>query len=121
MAASDALQPLLFHSSAHSFDIGDVVEPRSQSGMAFASTDINEAAQYARHAPITQMRPSDRWGRPKEGYEQGSLFGTIYEVEPIDDVSFKGTEARSKSGFRVKGIHGFVPGRFGWTPKHVRI
>jgi hypothetical protein len=118
MAASDNLHPDLFHASAHAFQVGDVVEPRSESGMAFATADVDEAKRYAKFAPIYPMRGTDRWGRtlPDEP-TQGTLFGTVYNVETTGDTETSGKEVKSRQGFRVTGVHSFVPGNFGWKPK----
>jgi hypothetical protein len=102
MAASDSLSPALFHGTSAMLRPGDVIEPRS--GTAYASKDLFWARK---HASLGHHKDSG----------QGSLFGTVYNVEPMGDVDEKSTEVRSKEGFKVTGIKEFVPGDFYWKPK----
>lgn len=73
-----------FHGTSHNFNIGDVVEPRSYAGVAYASTNRDVAAEYGPN---------------------------IYKVEPIEDVQRQAGAAKefgiyhARKGFRVIG-HG---------------
>ena len=119
MSASSSLNPALFHGSASALNIGDIVTPQSPDGKAYATPHLDDARRYASNAPVTQMRDTDRWGRPQEGPVQGTLFGTVYEVSPVGTTSNdeNSREVSSSEGFRVDGIKEFVPGNFNWEPK----
>lgn len=93
----------LFHGSGADLRPGDLVEPRN--GKSYASEDIFWARKHASLA------------HHKAPYGQMSLFGTVYEVEPMGDVE-KGThEVRSSDGFRVNKVREYVPGDFYWKPR----
>lgn len=71
-----------FHGTNHEFNVGDVVEPRSYAGVAYASTNRDVAASYG---------------------------SNVYRVEPIEDVQRHSGAAKefgihyAKKGFRVLG------------------
>lgn len=71
-----------FHGTSHNFNIGDVVEPRSYAGVAYASTNRDVASEYGPN---------------------------IYKVEPIGEVQRQAGAAKefgihhAKEGFRVIG------------------
>lgn len=72
----------LYHGSAHPFKIGDIVEPRSYAGVAYASTNRDVAAGYGPN---------------------------VYTVEPVGEVQRQAGAAKefgiyhSRDGFRVIG------------------
>ena len=93
------LGPQFHGTSANFLKEGDVIEPRD--GEAFSTTDEKMAQKYA----------SQGWKKA----EQGTLFGSVYEVEPIGDVETSEVHPNqriSKQGFRVKRHVGFVPSDF---------
>jgi hypothetical protein len=73
----------LFHGSEHDFQPGDMVEPRSDWGTAWASTNKDVAKGYG---------------------------SKVYEVEPAEDIQRHRGAAKefgiyhSKIGYRVKGL-----------------
>jgi len=106
MSASKHLHPELFHGTHADLSVGDTVEPRTEwtpgEGRAFATSDYKNALWYAGNRAHTQ----------------GKLFGTVYNVEPIDPndisdvnklVDFGVPTYTSKKGLKVKGIAGFIP------------
>lgn len=106
MAASDNLNPKLFHGTARVFNSGDIIEPTEGPGhlgkLAYATTDINQAASVAK-TKAASLKPG----------EQGVLFAPIYEVEEIGDsepdVPFHPkTTKRNKQGYKVKKLAGHV-------------
>lgn len=69
MAASDALNKDLFHGTSALLPIGGVLEPNApedEGGAAYATPDIDTARKYARRRAL----------------HQGTLFGTVYRVQP---------------------------------------
>ena len=75
-------QSAMFHGSDHAFNVGDIVEPRSYAGVAYASTNREVASSYG---------------------------ANLYTVEPIGEVSRQAGAAKefgiyhSREGFRVTG------------------
>ena len=106
MAAVTALSTQ-FHGTGENFlSEGDVIEPRG--GKAFATVDKSIAEKQA------------AIGHKK--MEQGVLFGSVYEVEPIGGVTTSDVyphQRISTGGFRVKKHVGFVPSDFS-APKFRR-
>jgi hypothetical protein len=108
MTASDNLSSQLFHGSGHVFKPGDIVEPRNHTG-AFAAVRPDLAAPYAESA--TRVTPKTA----SQGMTQIPMFGMVYEVEHVGkDPRTPEQKAHhlvetSKEGFRVKGVHSFVP------------
>jgi len=111
MSASDNLSQQLFHGSPHAIKTGDVITPRG-SHVAYASSDPSYSDIYAVHVTPTA--------------KQRALFGMNYKVEPVDSQEMHDTteEARSQwvhpadapqhvyvstKGFRVTGVHEYVP------------
>lgn len=104
MPASDSLNRQLFHGTGAMLGVGDVIEPRTHNHLydarvAFATDIPDEATEYAYSGMLSH----------------GSLFGAVYEVEPVDPQeeppalrTFKPEYAVSKKGFRVKGVHKWV-------------
>lgn len=96
-----------FHGTGENFLAeGDTIEPRN--GVAYATTDKKVADKQA------------AIGHKK--MEQGTLFGSVYEVEPIGEVGYSDVHPNqrlSKQGFRVKKHVGFVPSDFS-TPKYLQ-
>ena len=97
-----------FHGTAANYlQKGDVIEPRS--GKAYATVDKGMAEKSA------------AVGFRKQ--EQGTLFGSVYEVEPLG-----GTETSdiyphqriSDEGFRVKRHVGFIESDYS-TPKSRKL
>lgn len=93
MAASDNLHPTLFHGTDAELSPGDVIKPTvGHRGIpaAFASQYPTMAQNYAQNV--------------YEQPGQQTLFGHMYEVEPLaDDTADRGggTETISPTGFRV--------------------
>lgn len=117
MAAKDNLNPQLFHGTTAWLNDGDIINPTSYGPeddepvpVAFASTKLNHAAQYASDALDG--------GNPKVRKPQGQLFAPVYEVEhvtgPVEDDSYKYPSAyvRDSGGFRVKGVVDYVGSGF---------
>ena len=72
MAASDHLNKALFHGTASEIR-GGVVKPSvwgSLGAGAYATDNLKEAEKYA----------------SKAAADEGRLFGTVYEVEPLSDM-----------------------------------
>ena len=75
-------QSALFHGSDHAFKVGDIVEPRSYAGVAYASTNREVASSYG---------------------------ANLYRVEPMGEVNRQAGAAKefgifhSKAGFKVVG------------------
>lgn len=95
MAASDHINPRLFHGTGHYFAEGEMVEPRTQTMVpegrhAFASSNLADARRYASMAAA----------------EQGTLFAPVYEVEGEDAERHPHglTTYISKKGLKPKGI-----------------
>ena len=109
MAASDNLSKPLFHGTTENIKPGDVIKPTPQviSGLteAYATHHYPEAYNYA------AARASNR----------GALFGSIYEVEPVETdpnpqrrkslFSDRNDVRVSEVGFRVKR-------HVGWAKSH---
>lgn len=101
MSASEHVNKTLFHGTGAVLGIGETITPRSYSHSygghyAFATTNPEEADSYAYRGMLSK----------------GTMFGSIYEVEPIDpseDVeSFVPSHTVSQKGFKVKKIHKYV-------------
>lgn len=111
MAAEDNLSKPLFHGTTENIKVGDVIRPTPQviSGLteAYATHNYNEAYNYA------GSRASNR----------NALFGSVYEVEPLEkDTTIKKKKSllgdqrqkpirTSEQGFRVKR-------HVGWAKSH---
>lgn len=87
----------LYHGTGAELAPGDEITPqphrspdRAGRPMAFASEHRAMAQSYAEYAHPTGA--------------QGTMFGHVYEVEPMDDVSHQAgrQEVMSSVGFRVK-------------------
>lgn len=91
MAASDHLNPQLFHGTNAVIPVGDVIQPATtHDKVAFATTSMDIALKHA----------------TKHGNDEAY----VYKVEPVDDTEdLRMSEygfsriARSKNGFRVTG------------------
>lgn len=108
MAASDNLQPALFHGTTHWFQPGDVVNPTPHPGggsAAWGTTDMETAATYAKLKNAKQDQPA--------------LFSPIYEVETTSDELVDTYQPKvlkvtpkpsvgDRYGMKVKGLAGFV-------------
>lgn len=100
MAASDALNPQLFHGTTHWFKTGDIIEPRKDtfykdSPGTYADTDADSAGLWA-GAKLT----------PKG--EQPPLFRPVFPVEHVSEHSdpietLPPHFRRDTQGFRVTG------------------
>ena len=102
MSAQDNLSHALFHGTTANLKPGDVINPTlqviSEKKEAYATTDYSEAHSYAR------TRAKNR----------NALFGSVYEVEPLENdstfekkTSLIGDQRKkpirtSERGFRVK-------------------
>ena len=111
MSAQDNLSKPLFHGTTENMKPGEVIRPTPQviSGLteAYATHNYNEAYNYA------GARASNR----------NALFGSVYEVEPIEkDTTIKKKKSllgdqrqkpvrTSEKGFRVKR-------HVGWAKSH---
>lgn len=103
MAASDHINPRLFHGTTHPFQAGDIVEPRSRNIMpqvAFASDDESLARTYAGIL-------ADK-GVTGGGIRMGQTGpARVFEVEPVDpeeNLTYHGWGKgiyTSRKGFRV--------------------
>lgn len=104
MSASDNLSRALFHGSGHDFVPGDIVEPR-HSAYGYGA--------FASHYPsIARIYASGLHGMAPEG-QQGRLFGTVWEVEPLEGDTPRpdavvGEHMMSDKGFRVVRPHSYV-------------
>jgi hypothetical protein len=103
---SAPLSEQLFHGTPHAFKPGEIVKPHDSA--------LGHGA-FATSKPIISDIFASSATRLRRG-KQGHLFGMVYEVEPIKgDETFReaGTYAyRSDKGFKIKGLHHFVPGNF---------
>ena len=102
MSAQDTLSQQLFHGTIANLKEGDIINPSesafSKANHAWATSDIDEAHRYASARAFTQ----------------NALFGSVYEVEPLeDDKTFQKDAVfgeyepdtktfTSEKGFRVK-------------------
>lgn len=115
--SENVLGPQFYHGSPNYLKIGDVVEPTIKWPLgdnivyAYATTDKAVAKRYARQSPESQT------GVHRLG--QGTLFGTIYNVEPVDPEEVAGQRAEgsekavvSTKGFRVTGVDSHVARSF---------
>lgn len=102
----------LFHGTAHPFKEGDIVNPGSQDGYAYATPDIDYANRRAHQAvpflweDLKKVNPD--WNTPNgKQYDQfkEETPPRVYQVEPIGETEdatqdeFK--NVKSKQGFRV--------------------
>ena len=109
MSASDHLSKQLFHGTDANLKEGDIIKPaksllHDDQELAFATTDYGLAHSYG-------------YSRAKNN---GALFGSVYEVEPLEgdttlkrNPSLMGGKVRksvhtSEKGFRVKKHVGWV-------------
>lgn len=101
------LSEIQFHGTPANFlKEGDLIQPRG--GKAYATTDKDVATKQA------------AIGYKKA--EQGTLFGSVYEVEPVGEVEFSDVHPNqriSSQGFVVTKHVGFVPSDFS-TPKYLQ-
>jgi hypothetical protein len=90
-----------YHGTIEHIPEGSTITPRTKSGWAFATTDLNGAISH------TQTRIGTGMGKGDQS--QSVNHGKIYEVEPIegdetfskaDDSGISGAVA-SKKGFKV--------------------
>ena len=128
MAAEDNLSQQLFHGTSAELKPGDIIVPRHGEAHAWATTkhDVAEGYAYAatktpKHLGIKNKKEIKNWQHP--------MFGSVYEVEPIDAKESKqstetfedadgklNTSVRvSKKGFRVKGLKSLASKPRGWT------
>jgi len=111
VTASDNLSSQLFHGSPHAIKTGDIITPKEHD-VAYAANDPSYSDIYA-----VSHNYRDR---------QYALFGMNYTVEPVDAQEMHETTMgerskwpdpssapkkvfKSKKGFRVTGLHEFVP------------
>jgi hypothetical protein len=124
MAAEDNLSQQLFHGTSAELKPGDIVAPRHGEAHAWATTRHDVAESYGYAATKTPKHltreESKTWQRP--------LFGSVYEVEPVDAEESKhstenykdadgglGASVRvSTKGFRVKGLKSLATKPHGW-------
>ena len=95
----------LYHGSTHPFGIGDIIKP-TKDGVAWSTKHPNVAAMYAEMGNVRSMDPYHKG--PKS---DPVLFGTVYKVEPLDDITeddVVGGVFKSTKGLRVTGIHSFT-------------
>ena len=123
MSAQDNLSQELFHGTGAVLKPGDVIQPR-QHEVAYSTIDPGYAKHYANEA---NYRPT-HLQRDKDEKEikhwQMPLFSMVYHVEPVDHQEMHDTTEHynkhvweseesdikvSKKGFRVKGVHSYVP------------
>ena len=104
MSAKDAINRELFHGTHMDFSPGDLVLPISHTGqepnskknlrinrnLAHASTDINEAKEWAGKSAV---------GKTSDGVTRARVF----QVEPVDPDTLreKGSTISSPFGFKV--------------------
>ena len=115
MSAQDNISEQLFHGSGEVFKSGDVIKPQNYS-VAYSTTDPNYAYHFANEGNFRPAKKTKNWQMP--------LFSMVYQVEPVDHEEMKSSTEQwnkdvaepedsdirvSKKGFRVKGVHSFVP------------
>lgn len=116
MAASDHLEPKLFHGTGHWFAPGEIVEPgrrdiyrsyKRKAG-AYATTDMEGAKSYAWRQAMGASTPDSK-------PHQFALFAPVYEVEHMSEHSdplniFRGKKdvRRDEVGFRPVRIAGYA-------------
>lgn len=110
MAASDHLEPKLFHGTGHWFAPGEIVEPRRDNaygdgGGAYATTDIEVAHAYAKGKAVGSIHDDE--------LHQMALFAPIYEVEHLSKHSDPSRTLgrnirRDTKGFRPVRIVGYA-------------
>ncbi len=104
MPARDAINRELFHGTHVDFKPGDLVLPLSHTGaepvstrnlrinkhLAHASTDINEAKEWAGKSAVGKT-------------SDGTTRARVYQVEPVDPDTLreKGSTVSSPFGFKV--------------------
>lgn len=104
MAASDHLEPKLFHGTGHWFAPGDIVNPGADRKYphgdpgAYASTDFDDAAFFS--------------NLKRQAGPQPALFAPVYEVEHLTEHSdplnkLDETSRRDTKGFSVKKLAGY--------------
>lgn len=106
--SENVLGPQFYHGSPAFLNIGDVIEPHRQDlpgrpHLAYATTSPFWASKYA-----------NAGNKDPEG--QGTLFGTVYNVEPLDpeEMAHQRPEdssigqVTSRKGFRVTGVHSHI-------------
>ena len=117
---SAPLSEQLFHGSGHVFKTGDIVSP-ANFNVAYSTT--NEA--YARtHAQEGNYRPPSTMPAEQRKHWQMPLFSMVYKVEPVDLHEMRAATDKwnkevdepensdvrvSQKGFKVTGVHEFVP------------
>jgi hypothetical protein len=99
---ADFRNSVLFHSTVHPFQIGDIVEPRN-GNPAYATTSLEYAMNHAdRREDVEYNRIANEKGHE----EAGKITGKVFEVEPLDgaEATGKGDDkgnVMSSKGFRV--------------------
>lgn len=113
MAASDSLNPQLFHGTGHWFKPGDVIHPGYDG--SYFETPGAYATTSARIAKNASMRK--RQTEESSDFSQRSLFTPYFEVEHLTEHSDpenlltgnsnRKTYRRDPVGLRVKGVGGY--------------
>jgi hypothetical protein len=119
MAASDHLEPRLFHGSNAWLKPGTVLQPGNRDAFygepvgVYASTDMEIAAHFSNGGNRNQEKQSLSSGIPY----QPSLFSPVYEVEHVSEHSdpegrlaeyqSSSSYRRDLQGFRIKRVAGF--------------
>jgi hypothetical protein len=101
-----AKHAVLYHGTDHAFAPGEIVKPGGQvrypgstgdpdSRVALATTNPNEAAEYAQHMANAN----------------GHLFGMVYKVDPVAPrkKQMYSDWYQSPEGYHPVGLHSFVP------------
>ena len=114
MSASDNLSKKLFHGTAATLKVGDVIEPRGD--VAWAAKTPGPA-QHAAKRDLSGIPHYLMFGKegtnPVESY-QLPMFNPVYTVEPIDEKEAEKTSEErgassdvlvSNKGFKVTGLH----------------
>lgn len=117
MAASDALNPKLFHGSRAWLKPGDVVNPASD---VWYEDEGDKPGAYASVRFETAQGYAKKWDDPLRDHpdDQRSLFHPVYEVEHMSEHADPRQELirvapdyrRDEQGFKVKGISGWSIG-----------
>lgn len=123
MSAQDNLSQQLFHGTGAVLKPGDIIQPRNLEA-AYATVDPGYAKHYANegnYRPTHLQHPQDtheikNWQQP--------MISMVYHVEPVDHKEMTDLTEHynkhvweseesdikvSKKGFRVKGVHSYVP------------
>ena len=120
MAASDHLEPKLFHGTSTWMPVGTVIHARKdvyypKSPAAYATTDLDEAKEYSL---VSRGRSRQKAAENKEPY-QPPLFSPVYEVahmsghsDPESRIERTTPNAaltfrRDPEGFRITKLAGY--------------